>query len=198
MRSLLVGFSVTCLLLLGGGGAALADTVFSFQFDQTPDVTLTPPIVGAGTFSFTTDPGDGTFPLTALGALDISFTVGGTTYTEEDIDPLLSLDEVLVILSTTGAERRLQFSNTDPLGAGSAGGSFGFINVDFQELVFEPPGTSLVLYAESSLCGLAEACGTYFATAAAVAVPQPSTVVLVGTSLAAFLMGASVTRRRGP
>src|SRR5262245_14159087 len=107
MRSLLVGFSVKCILLVGGGPTALADTFFSFECDQTPDVTLAPPIVGAGTFSFTNDPKNGTFPLTSLGALAISFTFGGTTYTEKDIDPTLSLNQVLVVLSTTGAERRL-------------------------------------------------------------------------------------------
>jgi hypothetical protein len=194
MRSMLLRFSVTWLIVLATGVSAQADPVFSFQFDQTPDATLTPPIVGTGTFSFTTDPGDGTFPLTSLGPFVMSFTLGSTTYTADDIDT--PLGEILVVLSTTGSERRLQFSNTNAFGNGLLGGSIDFFNADGEELGFAPPGlgAGLNLFAESSLCDLGTSCGTYLAVTAAV--PEPSSFALVGTSLVALLIGAGVIRRR--
>ena len=187
MRSLLLGFSVTCLIVLAGGSLADAGPLFTFLFDGTPDATLTPPIVGTGTFSFTNDPGNGTFPLMALGPLAMLFTLGGTTYTDDDIDT--PLNEVLVVLSTTSSVRRLQFSNTNAFGSGLLAGSIDFFNGDGEELSFEPPGfgAGLNLFDESGPLR-----GTYLA----LAVPEPASLVLIWTGLAAFLVGVGATRRR--
>lgn len=152
---------------------------------------IDPPLVGTGSFTFATDPGDGTFALTSLGAFSMSFMFGPVTFTETDITT--PLGEILVVLSSMGLDRRAQFSNNDPSGFGNGGfnGSIDFVaGTDF--LSFEPPGFggTLDLYI---LDGTVDAFGNYLGQLTAAAVPEPGLLPLMGIGLLA-LFGAS--RRR--
>ncbi|MBD2694026.1 hypothetical protein [Anabaena catenula] len=86
--------------------------VFNFQFDNTLDGTITPPIVGTGTFSFDGDLGDGTFALTFLPNYNFSFNFGGDTFTNGDI--VGDHDLVYAIISTSGSDRFVNFSDVNP------------------------------------------------------------------------------------
>jgi hypothetical protein len=109
-----------------------------FQFDNTPDATVSPPIVGTGTFGFTGDPGDGTFALTSLTSPTFNFTVGGANFGDADIQtPLATID---IIISTVGLNRNVTF---DSLEGGPFGGSLDFINGGGTGLSFEPNGGQL-------------------------------------------------------
>ena len=101
MRCTIVAFAVTCFLALGFVSPAQADPMFFFQFDNVADLTVSPPLVGTGRFTFDRDPGIGTFPLLSLGAFSMSFSfVNGETFTEAGI--VTPLDEVLVVLTPAG------------------------------------------------------------------------------------------------
>jgi hypothetical protein len=179
-----VFLATLCIGVLAFGETAEADSVFLFEFDSTFDATLTPPIVGTGTFSFAVDPGDGTHLLTSLGAFSMTFQFSAASFTEADIGT--PLGEVLVILTTTGAGRRLQFSNVNGNGNGPAGGSLDLVG---SILTFEPPafGAGLNLYQLGDV--QPTLAGTYRAFQA---VPEPSFLVLLGTAV-----GVSLLRHRG-
>jgi hypothetical protein len=193
MRSSVVVLAMTCLLVLGVGSSAQADPLFVFQFDAFPDGLISPPLAGTGTFSFANDPGDGTHLLASLGAFSMSFTFGADTFTDADIASPLS--EVLAILSTTGPDRRLQFSNTHALGSGPFGGSLDLINGSGDNLSFEPPGfgAGLILYSESNQ-PLQFPSGDYLALQAPAAIPEPASWALMGTGIAWLVIFA---RTRG-
>jgi hypothetical protein len=191
MRSSIVILTMTCLLVLGAGSTAHADPLFVFQFDASPDGLISPPLVGTGTFSFANDPGDGTHLLTSLGAFSMSFTFGTDSFT--DVDIATPLGEVLVILSTTGPDRELQFSNTNAFGSGPFAGSLDFINVSDDNLSFEPPGfgTGLIFYSESSQL-LQFPSGDYMALQV---VPESASFVLLATGIAGLIVFARYRRR---
>jgi PEP-CTERM motif-containing protein len=190
IRSFFPALVISFLLVLGTGTTARADPVFLFQFDGTPNGTITPPIVGTGTFSFAIDPGNGTHALTSLGAFSMSFTFGATTFTNADI--VTPPGEILVILSTQGTDRRIQFSNILPFGSGDFGGSIDFFNgVEF--LTFQPPGTggNLDLFAEGNHDFVF---GNYSGLESTSAIPEPSSFVLLGMGTAG-LFGLARKRR---
>ena len=128
---------------------------FNFNLDDTFDETVTEPFVGEGTFSFDGDPGDGTYALESLSNFDFSFSfTDGSSFTNADI--LTPIEEVLVIVSTTETERRVQFSNVNPAGSTILNGSLDFANFDNETfLSFEPPGLGgdLNLYAANEILG---------------------------------------------
>jgi PEP-CTERM motif len=159
--------------------------VFSFQFDNSPGGGITPPIAGTGTFSFANNPGNGTFALTSLGAFSMSFTFGSLTYTEADI--ATPLKEVLVIISPSGSDHRLQFSNANPSGFGTGPdiGAIDFIT-DGPDLSFEPPGFggNLDLYFSGEIFG------NYLAvdSAGPSPAPEPTSLALMGTGIVGLLL----------
>ena len=158
---------------------------FNFNLDDTFDDTVTEPFVGTGTFSFDGDPGDGTFALESLSNFDLNFNfTDGSSFTNADI--LTPLEEVLVIISTTETERRVQFSNVNPNGSTILFGSLDFANFDNQTfLSFEPPsiGGDLNLYSANEILGTYNGVAVSDATPVLGATPVPefdSTVSLLG------------------
>jgi hypothetical protein len=137
---------------------------FNFEFDNTPDATVLPPIVGTGTFSFDGDPGNGDFGLTSLANFDFSFTFGGNTFTNADITTPLA--NILVRISTSGSDRFVNFGGTR---GGSFGGSIDFVNAS--TLSFEPDFGSL--YFQVSFFGTYQG----IAAASTPTVPEPATVL---------------------
>jgi PEP-CTERM motif len=189
MRSSVLPLALTCLFVLATGSTAQAESIFFFEFDNSPDGMITPPIVGTGTFDFAIDPGNGTHPLTSLGAFSMSFTFGATTFTPAHI--VTPLSEILVILSPLGADRRVQFSNVLPFGSGPFGGAIDFINgVSF--LSFEPPGFggSLDLYFQGDG---AVFFGNYLGVQP---IPEPSSLALLGMGGAGLVVLARKRRSR--
>jgi hypothetical protein len=182
-------------LLLGGGGEARAAIIFNFQFDNhgfgDPDGVIIPPVVGTGTFSLATDPGNGTFTLASLGAFTASFIFGTTTFTQADIssDPNLTR----AVITGFGSERRLYFSDPGAGGGGPENGSLD-LNKGADFLTFEPTffgGHNL--YQEMVGANLFQ--GNYLGVTSAV--PEPATLTLLGLS-SLGLLGYGWRRRKQP
>jgi hypothetical protein len=158
---------------------------FTFQFDNTFNNTLTPPIVGTGTFSFDENPVDGTYALTSLSNSLFSFNFGGDTFGNSDI--VTPLSEILVQISNAG--QRVTFSNSDPSGFGTGpfGGSIDFINGTSSILSFEPPGFNP---GETPTLYIYEGPQDFFAgtyVGGTTAIPTPALLPgLIGMGLAVF------------
>ncbi|MFM2063825.1 MAG: hypothetical protein RLZZ507_3496 [Cyanobacteriota bacterium] len=152
---LVVGGAVAGMVVSGASPAQAL--VFNFQFDNTDDGTVTPPIVGTGTFVFDGDPGNGTFALTSLTNFDFSFTFGANTFTNANIATPVA--NVLVAITTAGSDRFVRFGGG---GGGPLGGSIDFNNAG-NFLTFQPNfGT---------LYGTTSNFGSFSGTASAAAVP---------------------------
>jgi hypothetical protein len=148
-------------------------TTFNFGFDNNPATGIQAPIVGTGAFTFASDPGNGTFAFNSLGAFSIAFSfVDGETFTGADIASDLS--QVLVILSGSGMQRRLQFSDTGSGGGGPFGGSIDFVSSS-GTLSFEPSyfGGNLDLYGTDAFFG------SYLATTGNVTVPDAGSTMML-------------------
>ena len=114
---------------------AKAQISFNFEFDATPNASVTTPIVGTGTFWLGADPGDGTFAYDNLVTPTSIFTFGNTTFTNDDI--ISNASQISVTISQYGEQRRVQFTDTGGGGGGAYSGSIDFQNAtDF--LSFEP------------------------------------------------------------
>lgn len=154
MKKILLTSAISAIALLIVPFKANALT-FDFNLDDTFDETVTEPFVGEGTFSFDGDPGDGTYALESLENFNFNFSfTDGSSFTNADI--LTLMEEVLVIVSTTETERRVQFSNVNPRGSTILNGSLDFANFDNETfLSFEPPGIGgdLNLYAANEILG---------------------------------------------
>ncbi|XGV99736.1 MAG: PTPA-CTERM sorting domain-containing protein [Leptolyngbya sp. BL-A-14] len=154
---------------------------FGFQFDNTPNSTVTPPIAGTGTFNFDGDPGDGTFALTSLTNYQFNFNfLNGSAFNTADIKTPLA--NILVKITSSGGLRSLNFG-------GSTGGPF-LGSLDFTNasggLSFQPNFGSLYFTTRGGV-------GTYKATVATsnpTAVPTPALLPgLIG-------LGAAALRKR--
>lgn len=183
MKNILFGIVLSLSLWLPNAYALSLDV----SFDTTLDGTVTPPWVGAGTFRFDGDPGDGTFALTSLPDFNFFFDFGGgNVFTNADI--ATPLNEVLVVI-TSNADRQLNFSNIFGSGTGPFNGSIDFIstfNPSNTLLSFEPNGGPLYFSGNGV--------GTYAAVASTAAIPAPGSLLLTGLGLAALGGGR---RRRG-
>ena len=126
--------------------------IFAFEFDGTFDSTLTPPIVGTGTFSFDGDPGPGTFALTSLPNFNFLFNFGSESFTNADIStPLV---DILVGITVVGSDYSVNFGGSS---GGPQGGSIDFDNSN-GVLSFEPDFGSLYFTAP---LGGAQTFGTF-------------------------------------
>ena len=173
------------------GHAAPAHALsFDFLFDNSPDGTVTPPIVGAGTFSFDGDPGLGDFALTSLPNFDFAFNIDTSSFSNADI--ATPLDNVLVRISQIGSDFSVSF------GGSSGGPNLG--SIDFNNagdvLSFQPDFGSLYF----SVPAKGQFFGTYqgIATSApppchsCASVPGPLPLLGVG---AAFGFSRKIRRR---
>lgn len=144
---------------------------FTFQFDNTFDGTLTPPIVGTGTFTFTTDPGNGTFGFADFGTTQFSLNFGGVTFSEADIATPLS--NVQLRITEVSGVRFLNFGGS---GGGPFGGSLDFVNGSSSDLSFQP-GFGSLYFSDANF-------GTYEAVLDTV--PEPATSMFLGVGIAAL------------
>ena len=172
------GFAATAL-----GHAAPAHALsFDFEFDNTGDGTVTPPIVGTGTFSFDGDPGLGDFPLTSLPNFNFAFNFDTISFTNDNIATPLS--SVLVRISQIGNGLSVTFGG---LGDGPFGGSLDFIDGS-NELSFEPDFGSLYFEQPDDFFGNYQGIVITVPTA----VPGPLPLLSVG---AAFGFSRKIRRR---
>jgi hypothetical protein len=158
---------------------------FNFSFDDSFDDTLTPPIVGTGTFSFDGNLGDGTYALTSLTNYLFSFNFGSATFGNNDISTPVS--EVLITILNSG--NRVIFSNIYPYpnGSGPHRGAIDFDNSSGDYLTFEPP--YLRPFFPPTLYGSNLYTGTYLGIVSSSPTPVPTPALLpglIGMSVAAF------------
>ena len=184
LPSKIIHLTVSAFLAFAAAPAA-AVTVFNFQFDSAglfvPDDVLTPPIVGTGTFTSPLDLTVGTYDLSALAGFGLTFSfLDGDTYSAADISTPLS-GVAVQITDVGGGVERLVFVETG--GAGSNGGPHGgSLDLDNANgfLSFAPSFFGTYLYQETG------SGGRYVALSAA-AVPEPSTLLLLGGTLSGLL-----------
>jgi len=175
LTSVAVGAAVTAMTF-GSFTPEAQALSFDFQFDNTPNATVTPPIVGDGTFSFDGDPGDGTFALTSLSNFNFAFNFGGNTFGNADIATPLA--NVLVQITNSGGTRSLNFGG---FGGGPFRGSLDFINGS-TNLSFQPNFGSL--YFSNGNFGTYEAIAS---TTDPTPIPTPALLPgLVGMGVAAL------------
>ncbi len=179
-NSTLIRFAGAFALFALASLDAKAQISFNFEFDATPDESLTTPFIGTGTFWLGADPGNGTFTYDSLVTPTSIFTFGNTTFTNDNI--VSNASQIYVTISQYGEQRRVQFTDTGGGGGGPYSGSIDFQNaIDF--LSFEPSnsGGGLNLYFYNELAG------TYLGlTPSSVqATPEPGIV--------AFFIGLGVT-----
>jgi hypothetical protein len=169
-------------LTLAALPAAAAPFTFNFEFDNTPNGSVEPPIVGTGFLTFD-DLGDGTFDFFSLTNVDLGFTFGADTWGLANLDTSAG---TLVEISTTLDARSLVFTG---IGNGLEGGSIDF-------LIDANPTDKVLTFGPSSAVGLYRVVGSLFGDYAASAVaqtPLPATLLLFAVGLA----GLRLSRCRG-
>ena len=161
--------AIVALSLLFALKASAISFNFTFDNDLAPGIQA---VVGTGNFTFANDPGNGTFAFNSLGAFSMAFSfTNGVVLSAADI--LSDLSQVLVVLSTSGSNRRLQFSDTGAGGGGPFLGSLDLAN-GTGALSFEPSylGGNLDSYQEAGNSKSANFFGSYLATSAGASVPD--------------------------
>lgn len=172
--------SVVALTVLGATSLKSQALTVNFSFDSSPDTTVTPPIVGTGTFNFDGDPGNGTFALTSLANYNFSFNfLNGSSFTNTDIATPVA--NVFVAIQDNGSNRFVNFGGF----GGVFGGSLDFLN-SFG-LSFEPNFGSLYFNTTGNF-------GTYQGIAPATTpVPEPTSILGL---LAASLVGVVAKNKK--
>jgi len=175
LTSVAVGAAVTAMTF-GSFTPEAQALSFDFRFDNTPNGTVTPPVVGTGTFSFDGDPGVGDFALTSLTNYQFAFNFGGNLFGNADITTPLA--NVLVRIAGSPGARSLNFGGA---GGGNFGGSLDFLNSS--GLSFQPNFGQLYFTTTGGL-------GTYEAIEATddpTPIPTPALLPgLVGMGVAAL------------
>lgn len=170
----------TAIIALAATASAHAAT-FNFTFDGTPNGTVTAPIVATGTFTTTSPINAGTVALTDLQNYSFAFTFAGRTFATGDIATPVA--NVRVGFSDIGnGAFDLRFGG---FGGGPFGGSLDFVSAT-GVLSFQPNFGPLYFVGGFNL-------GTYEATTAAAAVPEPASWALLVTG---FGLTGAVMRRR--
>lgn len=123
---------------------ATAATTFSFKFDDSgggPDGTVTPPIVGTGTFVSPVDLFPGTYDLSSLPGFSVEFSFPSeTAFSTTDVATPIDQVAVTITQFTPGVER-LIFTESGPppcCDGGPLNGSLDLVNVSGFGLTFEP------------------------------------------------------------
>jgi PEP-CTERM motif len=198
MQRLLAALALAIALLLGSAGQSTAGPeAFNFQFDNSgggPDGTITPPIVGTGTLTLASDPGNGTFSLASLTGFGMSFTFGGDTFTQADIKSDNSLTEV--VIANDGNQRRVYFTDPGNGAQGPFGGSLDLVNAAGSDLSFEPSyvGGHNLYFEDGATANLF---GNYLGlTAPTTTVPEPASLTLSGLVVAGLALRTLRNRRR--
>lgn len=176
---LVVGGAVAGMVVSGASPAQAL--VFNFQFDNSVDGTVTPPIVGTGTFDFDGDPGDGTFALTSLTNYNFSFDFSGNTFTNTNIATPVA--NVLVQIATAGSDRFVTFGGS---GGGPNGGSIDFANAGNATSLTLQPGFGTLYFFTGS--GVGTFSGTVPSAAVPFDIPGGATIPTVGSLFALGLM----------
>ena len=163
-----------------------AATQFYFEFDDSgggPDGTVSPPIVGRGTFVSSVDLAPGTYDLSELTGFSMEFSVPSVaTFSTADI--ATPVDQVAVTITQFApAVERLIFTESGPApccDGGPLSGSLDLVNSSGFGLSFEP--TSFGghnLYAALDPIGNGLEFGNYLALSArSSTTPEPSTWVM--------------------
>eukprot|EP00804_Cyclotella_cryptica_P015401 CCRYP_008020-RA/>CCRYP_008020-RA protein AED:0.09 eAED:0.09 QI:238/0.66/0.75/1/1/1/4/98/305 len=126
--------SIVSTAVLAGLASVVEALSFAFEFDNTADSTVTPPIVGTGTFSFDSDPGPGTFALTSLPNFNFLFNFGSQPLSNADISTPLA--NILVRITGVGSDYSVNFGGS---GGGLYGGSLDFVHSSNGDgLTFQP------------------------------------------------------------
>lgn len=153
--------------------------VFKFTFDGTFDAAVTPPYVGAGTFSFDGAATAGTYALSSLNNFAFDFTINGINFTNANLST--PVNHIAVSIASLGQDLVVNFGGS---GGGPYGGSADFTGSGSQ-LSFQP-GFGSLYFSGSSY-------GTYqgiLDTGHAVPEPMSAALVLFG------LAGVAASRRR--
>lgn len=167
--------------------AADAGTIFDVSFDGTFNSTLTPPFVGSGTVSFDQVLGDGTYLLTGLNNLKMSFTIGADTWTYADIvapNPSLSI-------TIYDAGKNFYFNG--PPSSSPFLGAADFINASGDGLTTQPNTVGsppFNRYIVVSTTGVILR-GTY----GVATVPEPASILFVGMGALGLLWQGSRRRK---
>ena len=158
-----------------------AAVTYVFKFDGTVDATVTDPIIGNGTVSFDDNLVPGTYSLSSLTNLAMSFTFGSDTFTLANLATPPA--NVQVQITPSGSDLSMTFGGS---GDGPFDGSIDFMS-GTGNLSFEPGFGSLYFTDSGSNFGTFEG----IATPAVSVVPEPGS--LLGLAL---LIGAGLNLRR--
>ncbi|WP_066342019.1 PEP-CTERM sorting domain-containing protein [Azohydromonas lata] len=170
---------LTAALLAVAAAVPAEAAVFKFTFDSTFDGTVTPPYVGAGTFSFDGAATAGTYALSSLSNFAFDFTIHGVNFTNANLST--PVNHIAVSIASLGQDLVVNFGGS---GGGLYGGSADFTESGSQ-LSFQPNFGSLFFSGS--------AYGTYqgiLDTSHAVPEPMSAALVLFG------LAGVAASRRR--